>query len=222
MMKFGEVRSRIHNGDRISWEEIEELSLRDDYEEVIKPYLAAFPDYWKEKFITIHGREELEKFESIAPFVIHTVSSYYETESDHFDFSQEVFTLVRGLYLYGMPYRNNNVAVLARSPHLSKLTELKITYQIYKIPEEDRVLRNGVLEVFSSPNLSNLTYLAIVGIRWDETFAREVAESIKLSKLDKLRIKPQFKSSISRAKLIQILKENPQLENTEILTSHYG
>lgn len=68
-MNFGELRSLLHNGNVPSPDQLEELSRREDYHEVIKPYLMSFEHLFSAYVYNVHSVQALEEAFLLFPFV---------------------------------------------------------------------------------------------------------------------------------------------------------
>lgn len=235
---FGEIRSRIHNEDSIPWRVLEELSMRGDYLEVIKPYLSSFDAYWEKKpVIRVWSMEELERRVSIAPFRRYEFYADYRARIERLDFSQEAYSCVERLAIFRMPLKDEGMIALAASPYMSNLKYLEIRYSeigdegVIALAESPNMQKlthlkmawrkliegRSVKELLTSPYMSNLTYLEVPGHLWSNTFTREISECKMIPKLDILKFGAQDGSSpLLKKELIRILRENPQLKNTEI------
>lgn len=204
---FGDIRSRIHNKEQISWKEVENLSEREDYHDVIKPYLASFTTYWKGGVIwKIHTLKELKRRIAIAPF------GYFYMELQE-DISVEFFQQEALLHLYGLEFQNwqargiEYLNALSRAPYLQNLEVLDLAYS--PIP-----LGNlGVIGLTKSSFLQNLTGLSLQGREIDDIGASILAKFPFSQKFTWLFLPGNPIGDRGK----QALLESPYLQNCEII-----
>lgn len=116
MMEFGEIRSRIHNGEEIFWEDLKHLFDRDNYRSEVVPYLASFPEYWDSYPLKkMSSMEELFRCIEIAPFPIYDLRL---SEGEPLDFSNDGFRYVKSLDVSGNEIGDERGRILNESPYL--------------------------------------------------------------------------------------------------------
>lgn len=121
-MEFGEIRSRIHNGKPIYWEEVKRLSEREDYREVVEPYISGFDAYWRKHSYFVSLTAELRESVFVAPF------AYFRMTNIHLKLSlgftrEEYKRLVR---FYPYTIKRAEFHELLKCPHFENLTYLNI------------------------------------------------------------------------------------------------
>lgn len=174
-MEFGEIRSRIHNGDFISWDEIELLSGRVDYMEEIVPYLSSFPEYWNQRVLyTIHTYranpvEYLRACNTIAPFG--WFRFIYESERERPEYyMREEFSRVKVLHIrrflngfWDSPYLSNVTHLDLHSPTPQEIEKITYSPNLSGV-RQLQLWKPSYLEDFlKSPLVSRLTHLSLEG-----------------------------------------------------------
>lgn len=184
MMDFGEFRSKMHNGEKFTWWELEKLFKRPDYEEACLPYMLSFSEsFWKDLPIK-HFRHFhlLELFAKKAPFA----SFVYEHFQGPLDFGHDAFLQVVELDLSPCRIDSFTMQRIASSSNLQNLTYLKVSYK------NDFLWRAkvgaGCKALAESPYLQNLQVLDMSDNFIGDRGAQHLVESSYLQNLTKLHL----------------------------------